>query len=611
MTRKFIHPAVATGAAVAVTVMMTAAAAGSTPHASPGPRTTTPIKHVVVIIGENHSFDNMFATYQPPRRQKTWNLLSEGIVTKSGAPGPNFGKAAQLTASNTKTYSLTPKITGAYKPLPRPNTTYVSKACDGQNGFSPDKRFPANLANGPYQITKYVSYTDDHIEYSKFGQCEFYGAFVGDPIHRFYQMWQQYGYHGRLNTWVANTAIDDNGANPPGPADQGAVQMGFYNMAAGDEPVLKDLAENYAISDNYHQAVQGGTGANHVALGTGFAVSYQNAKGKAVPPPKNQIENPNPIPGTNNAYIQDGYAGGSYSECANPHAPGVSTIDKYLATLPYKPLANCQPGRYYLLNNYNAPYNVDGTRNTAPFTAPPQKTDYVTVGNELSAHHISWGWFGEGYNNGNPNFSYCPICDPMQYSASIMTNPALRKNVQHGYNDFLADAAKGTLPAVTFLKPGDEDGHAGYSSVYAWESFLAHAVAAVQANPRLWRSTAILITEDESGGYYDSGYIQPVSFFGDGPRVPMMVVSPYARTGFVDHTYTDHVSILKFIEANWGLKPLTSYSEDNLPNATPGQYVPKVRPAIGNLMTMFNFQNPHFGTIKLPVRPGPRAAARP
>ncbi len=611
MTRKFIHQAVATGAAVAVTVMMTAAAAGSAPHASPGPRTTTPIKHVVVIIGENHSFDNVFATYQPPRRQKIWNLLSEGIVTKSGAPGPNFGKAIQLTASNTKTYSLTPKITGAYKPLPRPNTTYVSKACDGQNGFSPDKRFPANLANGPYQITKYVPYFDDHIEYSSSGQCEFYGAVVGDPIHRFYQMWQQYGsHHGQLNTWVANTAGDDNGANPPAPVDQGGLQTGFYNMAQGDAPILRVLAQNFAISDNYHQAVMGGTGANHIVLGTGFAASYQNKAGKAVSPPANQIENPNPKPGTNNNYTQDGYAGGSYSECANPKAPGVGAIDKYLASLPYKPMANCQPGRYYILNNYNPGYNVDGTVNSSsPFTVPPQKTGYVTIGNELSAHHISWGYFGEGYNNGHPNFSYCPICDPMQYSTSIMTNPALRKNVQHGLNDFVSEAANGTLPAVSFLKPGDDDGHPGYSTLYAYENFVARAVAAIQGNAKLWRSTAILITEDESGGYYDSGYIQPVSFFGDGPRVPMMVVSPYARQGFVDHTYTDHVSILKFIEANWGLKPLTSYSEDNLPNATPGQYVPKARPAIGNLMTMFNFQNPNFGTIKLPVRTAPRPAA--
>jgi len=617
MTRKLVHPAVTVGAAAAVTVMMTAAAAGSTPRAAQAPPATTPIKHVVVIIGENHSFDNVFATYQPPHGQKIRNLLSEGIVTKSGAPGPHFNQAEQLTASNTKTYSLSPKITGSYKTLPAPNTTYVSQACDGLALGSADTRFPANLASGPYQITKYVPYFDDHIAYGQFGQCEFYGAYVGDPLHRFYQMWQQYGsHHGQLNTWVANTAGDDNGTVPPAPIFQGGLQTGFYNMAQGDEPIVKDLALNYAISDNYHQAVMGGTGANHIVLGTGFAASFQNASGKAVAPPSGEIENPNPKPGTNNNYTQDGYGsgsvpnhGGSYSACANPTAPGVGAIDKYLASLPYKAMANCQPGRYYLLNNYNAGYNLDGTVNTSPYTVPPQKTDYVTIGNELSAHHIGWGYFGEGYDNGQPNFSYCGICDPMQYSSSIMTNPALRKNVQHGLNDFVSAAANGTLPAVSFLKPGNDDGHPGYSTMYAYETFVARAVAAIQGNPNLWRSTAILITEDESGGYYDSGYIQPVSFFGDGPRVPMIVVSPFARQGFVDHTYTDHVSILKFIEANWGLKPLTSFSEDNLPNATPGAYVPKDRPAIGNLMTMFDFSRPHFGTVRLPVRPAPHPAA--
>src|SRR6516165_7524447 len=90
----------------------------------------------------------------------------------------------------------------------------------------------------------------------------------------------------------------------------------------------------------------------------------------------------------------------------------------------------------------------------------------------------------------------------------------------------------------------------------------------------------------------------------------MLVISPYARRDFVDHTYTDHVSILKFIEANWGLGPLTSYSEDNLPNATPGVYVPKDRPAIGNLMTLFNFRSPNFATLQLPPRSQPRATAR-
>jgi phospholipase C len=578
--------------------------------------TTTPIKHVIVIIGENHSFDNVFATYQSPSGQHVRNLLSEGIITKNGGLGPKWRKAQQFTAVNTKAYTVTPKVTGVYKTLPQPNTTYVSTACSGQPLFSPDKRFPATLPNAPFQITSYVPYFDSHLEYAKSGQCEFFGAYVGDPIHRFYQMWQQYGYNGRLNTWTANTAGDDNGTIPPAPIAQGAVQMGYYNMAEGDAPILNALAQQYAISDNYHQAVQGGTGANHIALGTGYAASYQNSSGQPVPPPAGEIENPNPKPGTNNNYTQDGYGssttpntGGSYSECADRSQPGVGAIFRYLDTLSYQVLNNCKPGRYYLLNNYNPGYTVTGALETAPYTVPPQKTGYVTIGQALSEHHISWGYYGEGYNNGNPQSQYCGICDPMQYSSAIMTNPALRKNTQHDLSDFISQATNGTLPAVTFLKPGDDDGHPGYSTLAAFENFVARAVAAVQNNPAEWRSTAIFVTMDETGGYYDSGYIQPVSFFGDGPRVPMIVVSPFAKRDAVDHTYTDHVSILKFIEANWRLSPLTSYSEDNLPNPAPNVYVPNNRPAIGDLMTLFDFGNPHFATLRLPATSRPAAPA--
>ena len=601
MRRRLYGPAGVAILATACATGLTAMTARGAAAAAPGAPTYTPIKHVIVIIGENHSFDNVYATYQPPKGQRIMNLLSEGIITKNGGLGPNWRKAEQFTASNTKTYTVTPKLTGAYKKLPRPNTTYVSPGCDGQPIFTPDKRFPADLPSAPYQISKYVPYFDSHLQYT--GGCEFYGAYVGDPLHRFYQMYQQTdGYHGKLNVWVPNTAGDDNGAMPPAPIYQGGLQMGYYNMAKGDAPILRDLSQRYSISDNYHQAVQGGTGANHIALGTGFAASYQNSSGKAATPPADQIENPNPKPGSNNNYTQDGYAGGSYSECADHSQPGVGPVWNYLDSLPYKVLNNCQRGRYYILNNYNAAYNVNGTRNTSsPFTVPPQKTDYVTIGNELSGHSISWGYYGEGYNDKTKTVdaSYCGICDPMQYSASIMTNAAERRNVQHGLSDFISQAEHGTLPAVSFLKPGDDDGHPGYSTLAAFENFTARAIAAVQNNRTLWRSTAIFVTFDETGGYYDSGYIQPVSFFGDGPRVPMIVISPYARRDYVDHTYNDHVSILKFIEANWGLPPLTSYSEDNLPNPTPGVYVPKDRPAIGNLMTMFNFSNPDFATIKL------------
>ena len=116
-------------------------------------------------------------------------------------------------------------------------------------------------------------------------------------------------------------------------------------------------------------------------------------------------------------------------------------------------------------------------------------------------------------------------------------------------------------------------------------------VDSVKANPKLWKSTAIVVTFDEGGGYYDSGYIQPLDYFGDGTRIPTIVVSPYTRAGHVSHTYADHVSILKFIEANWGLKPLTSRSRDNFPNPVTREgnpYVPLNSPALGDLMDLFS-----------------------
>jgi phospholipase C len=100
------------------------------------------------------------------------------------------------------------------------------------------------------------------------------------------------------------------------------------------------------------------------------------------------------------------------------------------------------------------------------------------------------------------------------------------------------------------------------------------------------------ITEDEGGGYYDSGYIQPVDFFGDGTRIPLIVVSKYSEGGKVSHEYGDHVSIIKFIEKNWGLKPITGRSRDNLPNPIQKKsspYVPVNSPAIGDLTDAFDF----------------------
>lgn len=111
-----------------------------------------------------------------------------------------------------------------------------------------------------------------------------------------------------------------------------------------------------------------------------------------------------------------------------------------------------------------------------------------------------------------------------------------------------------------------------------------------------WKDTAIFVTVDESGGYYDSGYIQPLDFFGDGARVPLLVISPFSEGGRVVHTYYDHASLLKFIERNWSLPALTRRSRDNFPNPVAhdgNPYVPVNGPAIGDLMDMFHFPDDH------------------
>ncbi|MGH2717924.1 MAG: alkaline phosphatase family protein, partial [Actinomycetota bacterium] len=273
--------------------------------------------------------------------------------------------------------------------------------------------------------------------------------------------------------------------------------MGLYNMQTGDAPILKSLAQNYAMSDNYHQAVAGGTGANHIALGHADDAYYQNASGVATVPPANEIENPNPKPGTNNNFTQDGYSGGSYSECSDPSQPGVGPILSYLATQKSYSKGDCAPGDYYILNNYNPGFLANGTPDTSTFTVPIQQ-DLPSIADELSAQNVSWAYYGEGWNNGNPSSAWCNICDPFQYDADYPKY--LSEGHIGGYDTFQKGVAKGNLPAVSFVKPADDDGHPGYSTLSQFEGLAQSVITTVQDQPKLWASTAIMITMDEGGG---------------------------------------------------------------------------------------------------------------
>jgi phospholipase C len=189
---------------------------------------------------------------------------------------------------------------------------------------------------------------------------------------------------------------------------------------------------------------------------------------------------------------------------------------------------------------------------------------------------------------------YCNICNPFLYETSIMTNQQARETHLADLPDLYSDIGSGNLPAVSFVKPGGLlDGHPTSSKFGLYEAFVRKLVDAVKSDPKLWESTAIFITTDEGGGYYDSGYIQPVNFSGDGSRIPMIAVSKYSTGGRISHGYADHASLVKFIERNWGLPPITGRSRDNLPNPVQHSdkpYVPVNAPAIGDLFDLFDFR---------------------
>ncbi|MGA2998819.1 alkaline phosphatase family protein [Bradyrhizobium sp.] len=151
------------------------------------------------------------------------------------------------------------------------------------------------------------------------------------------------------------------------------------------------------------------------------------------------------------------------------------------------------------------------------FFIPPQNVP--TIGDALNAKNVSWVYHGDGYNNAVAGTSneFCPICNPMQYAASIYGNPAQIKAHTKDIVDFFTDVDSGQVPSVSIIKPsGFADGHPESSKLILFESLLDKIVNQVRNEPELFADTAIIVTWDENGGFYDSGFIQPVDFFGDG-----------------------------------------------------------------------------------------------
>jgi len=611
-------------------------------------QTATPIKHVIVLIGENRTFDNIYATYKPKHGQSVANLLSRGIIHEDGIPGPNFFKSLQFQINQPfpATYFIDAGKTAgktAYQqaPLsptfPEPNTDGAPQApgglSQGEAPFDasvPDALLPTiepsiepedlgllrtgatGLPQGATdtRVTNATQLPNGVFRLS--GPTLPYDSYTGDMVHRLFHMWQQSdcdvlnatrdnpsGCLNDLYPFVGVARNDGSGSNA----------MGFYNMLKGDARVMKRIADEFTMSDNFHQAVMGGTAVQHIMLGTADAIFWTPFQG-VTQPPAAHVANPDPKLPTNVAFKIDR----EWTNCSDPAQPGIPAIVNYLGTLPWHPAPNCEAGHFYMINNLSPGFlpngNIDAANILTGAKVPP--SGLRTIGDALNEKGITWAYYGGGFNaavrvaNGSTNpvdqliaVNYCDICNPFSYATSIMGDAQQRATHIKDAIDFLQELDGGHLPSVAYVKPDSIiDGHPASSKLDLFEAMVENILDKLKRHHDLFADTAFIVTFDEGGGYWDSGFFQPLDFFGDGPRIPLVMISPFSRGGKIVHSYTDHASVVKFIERNWRLRPLTGRSRDNLPNprmAASNPYVPQNMPAIGDLFDMFDFDNDDHG----------------
>jgi acid phosphatase len=331
-------------------------------------------------------------------------------------------------------------------------------------------------------------------------------ALTGDLVHRFYQEQAQIdgGKMDGFATWSDN----------PG------LVMSYFD--ATNMPEGK-LAAQYTLADNGFHSAFGGSFLNHIWLVCACTPTFPNAPAALVAT----------LDASGTKLALD--AGGKIVH------DGMLTPDGYAVNTAF---------------SVNAPHP---SRASAANLLPNQTAP--TIGDRLSAANVSWKWYSGGWNDAlagkaDPLFQYHH--QPFAYFASLADGtPAKAAHLQDEAN-FLADLKNNRLPAVSFIKPlGPDNEHPGYAALTTGQQHVANLVQAVQNSP-YWKNTVIVITYDENGGRWDHVAPPAIDRWGPGSRVPFIVISPWAKRGFVDHTQYETVSILALIEKRFGLRPLTS-----------------------------------------------------
>jgi acid phosphatase len=330
--------------------------------------------------------------------------------------------------------------------------------------------------------------------------------------------------------------------------------MGYYHTM--NLPVPQE-AMNWTVCDHFYHSAFGGSFLNHQFLIAATAPVWD--------------PNVKPLPDA------DGGVGPVYDDLSTL-GPGQG--EGFIWHDP-STVADGGSGTYYVVNtsfSVNSPHAPGGGRASAPYLVP--NLTNPTIGDRLTAASVDWAWYSGGWNDaiaasadaGVPEGGSTPGADKFQYHhqpfiffANYADGTPGRAQHLKDEQDFLDAAANGTLPAVSFVKPaGINNEHPNYTDVVTGDVHLMALITAVKSSPN-WKDTAIIITYDEHGGFWD--HVKPPAGdqWGPGSRVPTIVISPFAKTNHVDNTPYDTSSILATIERRWSLTPLTSRDQNAPP----------------------------------------------
>jgi phospholipase C len=483
-------------ALIAGSLISLASAFAQTPAPTAG--ASTPIEHLVVIFQENVSFDHYFGSYP-------------------FAANPE-GQPAFFAFANT------PSINGL-GPAYISNNGTVSNSANGTG------------ATAPFRLDRSQAATAD--------QDHDYTA-------------EQIAYHaGVVDLFpMATGTAGPPPSNFPQASTTGLV-MGYYD--GNTLTAMWNYAQHYAMSDNSYGTNYGPStvGAINVVSGqTNGAINNTNGTG---------------------AMIDDGSGGLTDISDADPAGDVCSTSTGETFSMSGKNIGDLLNAAGVTWGFFEGGFDLTVTnpngstgcaRSTTSLITNSKKADYIP-------HHQPFQYYKSTAN----------LTHARPSSVALIGKAGDAANHQYDLNDFYTAVNEGNFPAVSYLKaPGFQDGHAGYSDPIDEQQFLVHVINFLQNQPT-WSSTAVIIAYDDSDGWYDhqmppivnqsttsadnltgtgacgsgtgalpgiaKGAAHAQGRCGYGPRLPLLVISPFAKQNFVDHTVTDQSSVVRFIEDNW------------------------------------------------------------